>query len=62
MTCWAVHCAVGWSVTLIMKLRATFVGQHDEDVEDTKGGSRDGKEINGDEVGEVILEKGSPRL
>jgi hypothetical protein len=41
---------------------AAFVGQHDEDIEDTKSGGGDGKEINGDKVGEVIIEKCSPRL
>ncbi len=41
---------------------APLVGQHDEDIEDTKRGGGDGKEINGDEVGEVIAEKGPPRL
>ncbi len=30
---------------------APFVGQHDEDIEDTKRGGGDGEEINGDEVG-----------
>jgi hypothetical protein len=41
---------------------ASFVGQYDEDIENAKGGSGDGKEINGDEVREVIAEKGPPRL
>jgi hypothetical protein len=45
-----------------MKNRATLVGQHDEDIEDTKGGCGYRKEINGDQVGEVIIEKGPPRL
>ena len=41
---------------------ASFVGQYDEDIENAKGGGGDGEEINGDEVGEVIIEKGPPRL
>ncbi len=41
---------------------APFVGQYDEDIENVKGGGGDGKEINGDQVGEVIAEKGPPRL
>jgi hypothetical protein len=45
-----------------MKNRATLVGQHDEDIEDTKSGCGHGKEINGDQVGEVIIKEGSPRL
>jgi hypothetical protein len=40
----------------------SFVGQHDEDIENTKRGGGDGEEINGDKVGEVIVEKGPPRL
>jgi len=45
-----------------MKNRSTRVGQYDEDIENAKGGGGDGKEINGDEVGEVIAEKGPPGL
>jgi hypothetical protein len=45
-----------------MKNRSTLVGQYDEDIENVKGGGGDGKEINGDQVGEVIAEKGPPRL
>ena len=36
--------------------------QHEEDIEDTKCGRRHGKEINGDEVEHMIIEKGPPYL
>ena len=45
-----------------MKNRSTLVRQYDEDIENAKGGGGDGEEINGDEVGKVIAEKGPPGL
>ncbi|MFB3070933.1 MAG: hypothetical protein ACE1ZK_02585 [Nitrospirales bacterium] len=40
----------------------TIVERHEEDREDTNGGSGYGKEINRDQVGDVMIEKGPPRL
>jgi hypothetical protein len=43
-----------------MQNRAPLMGPHQEDIEDTKCGRWDGKETNGDEVGQVIIQKGPP--
>ena len=59
--CWAVHSAVGCSVTLKWT-RPTIVGEHDQDEEDAQQRGGDREEIEGHQVPDVVGEEGPPGL
>jgi hypothetical protein len=52
-----------WMICHVEVQYATpVVRQHDEDIQHTKGGDRDGQEINRDQFPEVVVEKRAPGL
>ena len=60
--CWAVHCAVGCSVTLKWTTAPAMVSEHDEDEEHPQARGGDREEIEGDEVPDVVGEERPPGL
>ena len=60
--CWAVHCAVGCSVTLKWTTAPAMVSEHDEDEEHPQARGGDREEIERDQVLDVIGEERPPGL